>query len=99
MPVGPPGWTCRMHWEHECEFVLMAWELASVEAGFVAWVGPKVLKGIEGVVSFYPHFLVLLPGGEFWGGGVGEWGGGGGVALGWGGGVGGISVRGVGGGE
>src|SRR5258708_23814871 len=29
-PIGPLGWTCQMHWEHECEFVSMAQVLASV---------------------------------------------------------------------
>src|SRR5258708_4135279 len=86
MPVGPPGWTHQMCQEHECEFVLMAWALASAEAGFVAWVGPKVFRGGEGSASVSPHLLLVLPGGGFWGGGGGESGGGVGFGLWWGGG-------------
>src|SRR5258708_16375237 len=71
MPIGPPGWTCRMHQEHECEFVSMAQVLASVEVGFVVWIGPKSLRHIEGFASFCLHLSLLLPGGGIWG--VGGW--------------------------
>src|SRR5258708_29445209 len=70
MPIGPLGWTCQMHREHECKFVLMVQVLASAEVDFVAWIGPKLLRHIEGFASFCPHLLLLLPGGEFGGGGV-----------------------------
>src|SRR5258708_33017129 len=60
-----------MRWEHECEFVLMVWVLASAEGGFVAWIGPKLLRHVEGFASFHPHLSLLLPGGGIWG--VGGW--------------------------
>src|SRR5258707_12910333 len=63
MPVGPPGWIHRMHQEHGCKFVSMAQVLVSAEAGFVVWIGPKLLRCIEGFASFHPHLLLLLPGG------------------------------------
>src|SRR5258708_34905981 len=71
MPVGPPGWIHRMHQEHGCKFVSMAQVLASAEAGFVAWIGPKLLRCIEGFASFHPHLSLLLLGGGIWG--VGGW--------------------------
>src|SRR5258708_2385135 len=72
MPVGPTGWTHRMHREHKCKFVLMAWVLVSAEAGFVAWLGPKLLRHVEGSALFRPHLSLLLLGGEFGGWGVGK---------------------------
>src|SRR5258707_10601123 len=72
MPIGPPGWTRRMCQEHKCEFVSMAQALASAEAGFVAWIGPKLLRCIEGSASFHPHLLLLLLGGDLGGGGLGK---------------------------
>src|SRR5258708_38194596 len=86
MPVGPPGWTRRMCQEHECEFVSMVQALASAEAGFVAWLGPKLLRHIEGSASFRLHLSLLLPGGDFGGWGVGKRWLGVAFALGWGGG-------------
>ena len=68
-----------MHQEHKCEFVSMVWALASAEAGFVAWIGPKLLRHVEGFASFCPHLSLLLPGGEFRGWRVGVV-----LALGWG---------------
>jgi len=73
-----------MHWEHECEFVLMVQALASVEVGFVVWIGPKLLRHIEGSASFCLHLSLLLPGGEFGGWGVGKRRVGVVFALGWG---------------
>src|SRR5258708_1409633 len=96
MPIGPPGWTHRMCQEHKCKFVSMAQVPASAEVGFVAWIGPKLLRHVEGSASFHPHLLLLLLGGGIWGVGGWEkegWGGacpwlgeGRGMGLGWGGG-------------
>src|SRR6266436_16419 len=86
MPIGPPGWTCQMCQEHECKFVSMVRALASAEAGFVVWLGPKLLRHVEGSASFHLHLSLLLPGGGFGGGGVGKGKVGGGVCLGGGGG-------------
>ena len=57
----------------------MAQVLASAEVGFVAWLGPKLLRHVEGSASFHLHLSLLLPGGEFGGWRVGVV-----LALGWG---------------
>src|SRR5258708_6185942 len=87
-----------MHQEHECKFVLMAWVLASAEVGFVAWIGPKLLRGVEGFAYFHLHFWLLWRGGNLGGGGLGNGGLGGGLPLVGGGGGEGRRVRGLGGG-
>ena len=83
MPAGPLGWTRRTRREHRCKFVSMAWELASAEVDFVAWIGPKLLRHIEGFASFHLHLSLLLPRGGFEGWGVVRWRGMVVFALGW----------------
>src|SRR5258708_40180739 len=73
-----------MGWEQECKFVWMVQALAYAEVGFVAWLGQKLLRCVEGSASFHPHLSLLLPRGEFGGWGVGKRRVGVVFALGWG---------------
>ena len=57
-----------MCWEHRCEFVSVAQELAPAEVGSGVWIGPTLLRHVGGVAPFHPHLLLLL----LLGGGLGS---------------------------